>query len=70
MGCAESGQHSNVSEVVRARLRLLQGVEPQRAHLRRLVEEGYVSAMETGTVSAEAALGGIDEAIEAASAPA
>lgn len=63
--CVENGQYNNVSEVVRAGLRLLQDVEAQRAHLRRLVEEGYASAREDGTVSTEEALRGMDEAIAA-----
>jgi len=68
MSCVESGRYNNVSEVVRAGLRLLQDMEAQRAHLRRLVEEGYASARERGTVSAEEALHGMDEAIAEAGA--
>ena len=54
--CVESGQYNSVSEVVRAALRLLQDLEAQRLQLQRLVAEGYASARDEGTVSAEDAL--------------
>jgi antitoxin ParD1/3/4 len=66
--CVESGQYNSVSEVVRAALRLLQDIEAQRLHLQRLVAEGYASARNEGTVSAEDALRAMDEAIAEAEA--
>ena len=47
--CVEGGRYNNVSEVVRAALRLLQDRQARRSHLQRLVAEGYASAWDEGT---------------------
>lgn len=66
--CVERGDYNNVSDVVRAGLRLLQDVEVQRAHLRRLVADGSMSARDEGTVSTAEVLRGMDDAIAEAEA--
>lgn len=66
--CVERGDYNDASEVVRAGSGLLQDAEVLRAHLHRLVADGYASARDEGTVSTAEVLRGMDDAIAEAEA--
>jgi antitoxin ParD1/3/4 len=63
--CVEGGRYNNVSEVVRASLRLLQDVEDRRRDFRRMLQEVEEEADREGDVSLETALANMDVIIAA-----
>jgi antitoxin ParD1/3/4 len=63
--CVESGRYNNVSEVVRASLRLLQDAEDRRRGVRRMLEAAEDEADREGDVSIEDALAKVDSIIAA-----
>jgi antitoxin ParD1/3/4 len=63
--CVASGRYNNVSEVVRAALRLLQEDEEKRAAFLRSLEEAEAEAERDGWVTAEEVLAEMDEIIAA-----
>ncbi|MEA2789210.1 MAG: hypothetical protein QOG73_1616 [Acetobacteraceae bacterium] len=63
--CVERGRYNNVSEVVRASLRLLQDAEDRRRDFRRMLQEVEDEADREGDVSLEAALANMDTIIAA-----
>ena len=63
--CVEGGRYNNVSEVVRASLRLLQDAEDRRQAVARMLNEAMDEADRDGTVSLETALANMDAIIAA-----
>jgi antitoxin ParD1/3/4 len=63
--CVEGGRYNNVSEVVRASLRLLQDAEDRRREVRRMLDEAMEEADRDGDVSIEDALAKVDSIIAA-----
>ncbi|HEX3575197.1 MAG TPA: type II toxin-antitoxin system ParD family antitoxin [Rhodopila sp.] len=63
--CVEGGRYNNVSEVVRASLRLLQDAEDRRRDFRRMLEAVGEEADRAGDVSLEDALAKVDAIIAA-----
>jgi antitoxin ParD1/3/4 len=63
--CVEGGRYNNVSEVVRASLRLLQDAEDRRRDFRRMLQEVEEEADREGDVSLETALANMDAIIAA-----
>ena len=63
--CVEGGRYNNVSEVVRASLRLLQDAEERRRDFRRMLEEAEAEADRDGDVSLESVLAEVDAIIAA-----
>jgi antitoxin ParD1/3/4 len=63
--CVERGRYNNVSEVVRASLRLLQDAEDRRRDFRRMLQEVEDEADREGDVSLKAALANMDTIIAA-----
>jgi antitoxin ParD1/3/4 len=63
--CVEGGRYNNVSEVVRASLRLLQDAEDRRRDFRRMLEAVEEEADRDGDVSLETALADMDAIIAA-----
>ncbi len=63
--CVEGGRYNNVSEVVRASLRLLQDAEDRRREVRRMLDEAMEEADRDGDVSIEDALAKVDAIIAA-----
>jgi antitoxin ParD1/3/4 len=63
--CVEGGRYNNVSEVVRASLRLLQDAEDRRRDFRRMLQEVEEEADREGDVSLETALANMDAIITA-----
>jgi antitoxin ParD1/3/4 len=63
--CVEGGRYNNVSEVVRASLRLLQDAEDRRRDFRRMLQEAEEEADREGDVSLEAVLADMDAVITA-----
>jgi antitoxin ParD1/3/4 len=61
--CVEGGRYNNVSEVVRASLRLLQDAEDRRRAFRRMLDEAVEEADRDGTFSVESVLAEMDEII-------
>ena len=63
--CRGGGRYNNVSEVVRAALRLLQDAEVRRAEFRRMVEAVEQEAERAGDASLETVLAEMDAIIDA-----
>jgi antitoxin ParD1/3/4 len=63
--CVEGGRYNNVSEVVRASLRLLQDAEDRRRDFRRKLEAAEEEADREGDVPIEDALAKADAIIAA-----
>lgn len=63
--CVDSGRFNNVSEVVRASLRLLQDGEDRRRAFRQMLDEAEAEADRDGDVPLDAALAKVDEIIAA-----
>ena len=63
--CVECGRYNNVSEVVRASLRLLQDAEDRRRQVRRMLDEAMEEADRDGDVPIEDALAKVDSIIAA-----
>jgi antitoxin ParD1/3/4 len=63
--CVEGGRYNNVSEVVRASLRLLQDAEDRRREIRRMLDAAEDEADREGDVSIEDALAKVDSIIAA-----
>jgi antitoxin ParD1/3/4 len=63
--CVEGGRYNNVSEVVRASLRLLQDAEDRRREFRRMLEAAEEEADREGDVSLDVALAKVDAIIAA-----
>ena len=58
--CVESGRYNNVSEVVRASLRLLQDAEDRQRAMIRLLEEAEAESDRSGDVLLDVALAKAD----------
>ena len=63
--CVEAGRYNNVSEVVRASLRLLQDAEERRHAFRRMLDAVMEETDRDGTVSLESVLVEMDAIIAA-----
>lgn len=63
--CVEAGRYNNVSEVVRASLRLLQDAEERRHAFRRMLDAVMEETDRNGTVSLESVLVEMDAIIAA-----
>lgn len=63
--CVEGGKYNNVSEVVRASLRLLQDAEDCRRGFRRMLDEAMEEADRDGTFSLESLMAEVDAIIAA-----
>jgi antitoxin ParD1/3/4 len=63
--CVEGGRYNNVSEVVRASLRLLQDAEDRRREVRRMLDDAMAEADRDGTFSLESVLEEVDSVIAA-----
>ena len=63
--CVEGGRYNNVSEVVRASLRLLQDAEDRRRDFRRMLDEAMEESDREGTVSLESVMAEVDAVIAA-----
>ena len=63
--CVEGGRYNNVSEVVRASLRLLQDAEGRRREFRRMLEEAEEEADREGDLSLESVMAEVDAIIAA-----
>jgi antitoxin ParD1/3/4 len=63
--CVEGGRYNNVSEVVRASLRLLQDAEDRRRDFHRMLREVEQETDRNGDVSLETALAKVDAIIAA-----
>lgn len=68
--CVAGGRFNNVSEVVRAGLRMLQEAEERRLAFVRTLDEARAEAERDGWATAEEALAEMDAIIEAAEAKA
>ncbi len=63
--CVAEGRYDNVSEVVRAGLRLLQEAEEQRRRLLAVVREAEAEVERDGTFTLESVLAEVDAIIDA-----
>lgn len=63
--CVDKGRYNNVSEVVRAGLRLLQDAEDRRSQFARMLREAEVEADRDGTFSVDEVLREVDAIIDA-----
>jgi antitoxin ParD1/3/4 len=63
--CVEGGRYNNVSEVVRASLRLLQDAEGRRRDFRRMLDEVMEETDREGAVSLKSVLAEVDAIIAA-----
>jgi antitoxin ParD1/3/4 len=63
--CVEGGRYNNVSEVVRASLRLLQDAEDRRRDFHRMLQQVEEEADREGDVSLETVLAEMDAIIAA-----
>ena len=63
--CVESGRYNNVSEVVRASLRLLQDAEDRQRAMIRMLEEAEAESVRSGDVLLDVALAKADAIIAA-----
>jgi antitoxin ParD1/3/4 len=63
--CVKSGRYSNVSEVVRSALRMLQDEEERRREFRKMLKEAEAEADRDGTFSLDSVLAEAREIIEA-----
>jgi antitoxin ParD1/3/4 len=68
--CVAGGRFNNVSEVVRAGLRMLQEAEERRAAFGRSLDEARAESERDGWVGADEVLAEMDAIIEAAEAKA
>ena len=64
--CVAEGRYNNVSEVVRAALRMLQDWEQQREQFTAMLDEAVEEASREGTFTVEEVLAELDEIIDAA----
>lgn len=64
--CVADGRYSNVSEVVRSALRLLQQYEEQRRQFAASIEEAQAEADRDGTFTIEEVLAEVDAIIDSA----
>lgn len=64
--CVAEGRYDNVSEVVRAALRLLQDWEEQRGKFTAMLDEAVEEADREGTFTLEEVLAEVDRVIDAA----
>jgi antitoxin ParD1/3/4 len=64
--CVEGGRYNNVSEVVRASLRLLQETEDRRREFNRMLREARDESDRDGSFSVESVLAEMDEVIASA----
>lgn len=65
-GCVAEGRYNNVSEVVRAALRLLQEREEQRAAFGAMLDQAEAQAEAEGWIELDDALARMDNVIDAA----
>jgi antitoxin ParD1/3/4 len=63
--CVDSGRYNNMSEVVRAALRLLQEREERRQQFTAMLEETIAEADREGWIPVETVLAEMDEIIKA-----
>ena len=61
--CVEGGRFNNVSEVVRASLRLLQDAEDRRHAVAQMLDQAMQEADRDGTVPLESAMAEVDAII-------
>jgi antitoxin ParD1/3/4 len=66
--CVESGRYNNVSEVMRAALRLLEAQEQRRLRFDAMLEEVEAEVAREGTVSHGDVMAELDRIIDAADA--
>jgi antitoxin ParD1/3/4 len=64
--CIDGGRYNNVSEVVRAALRLLQETEDRRREFRRMLDAAVEETDRDGSFSIESVLAEMDEVIASA----
>jgi antitoxin ParD1/3/4 len=64
--CVEGGRYNNVSEVVRASLRLLQETEDRRREFNRMLRAAREESDRDGSFSIESVLSEMDEVIASA----
>jgi antitoxin ParD1/3/4 len=64
--CVEGGRYNNVSEVIRASLRLLQETEDRRREFNRMLREAREESDRDGSFSIESVLAEMDEVIASA----
>ena len=67
-GCVAEGRYNNVSEVVRAALRLLQEREEQRVAFGVMLDQAEAQAEAEGWIELDDALARMDDVIDAAEA--
>ena len=63
--CVDGGRYNNVSEVVRASLRLLQDAEDRRLAFRRMLDEAVAEAERDGSYTLESVMAEVDAIITA-----
>jgi antitoxin ParD1/3/4 len=63
--CVESGRYNNVSEVMRAALRLLEAQEKRRLQFDAMLEEVEAEVAREGTIPLESVLAEMDDIIKA-----
>ena len=66
--CVEGGRYNNVSEVIRASLRLLQDAEERRRDFRRMLDEAVAEADRDGGHTIESVMAEVDAIIAASKA--
>jgi antitoxin ParD1/3/4 len=64
--CVADGRYSNVSEVVRSAMRLLQEYEEQRRQFAQSIEEAQAEADRDGTYTLEEVMAEVDAIIDSA----